>query len=347
MNLDERQSDRLPSLDGMRAFAVAWVVVGHSAQAPGMAGTAWAYGMNKLFSAVVGVQVFFTISGFLITRLLLQERARHGRVALKPFYQRRALRLLPAAVVYLLVVAALGPLMGWGLSTQEFLGALFFFRNQVQGGHWQTGHFWSLSVEEQFYLLWPWVLACWPLVSTRLLWCAVALAPLARGWGIHQGSPDWLFWWVSNFDTLGMGALLAVHQQRFQTWERALPDGRRTLLRLLAVVMFFAVALLPYGWLHVSGWAHGTVVAASAAYLISSLTATHHGALYRACNHPAALALGMASYSIYLWQQLFLGAQRVLPGGLPVALLGLAAAAWASWHCLERPFMPLRSRLRV
>jgi len=143
-----------PALDGVRSVAVLAVVVFHG-------GAGW------LTGGYLGVSVFFTLSGFLITRLLLDEHARDGRIDLGRFYSRRIRRLIPASCLCL----ALGTAVGWFESTQatrrEVAGAALQVSNWVQltsersyGDLFQAGvspvtHFWSLAIEEQFYLVWP------------------------------------------------------------------------------------------------------------------------------------------------------------------------------------------------
>lgn len=140
-------SKRIPSLDGLRAIAIALVVVGH-----------WAGTHNfpvGLGSAFLGVRIFFVISGYLITTLLLREQSQTATISLSEFYVRRAYRILPAATVFLAIMlitrrheltwyhAAMAALY---LADFDPTRPMFF------------GHLWSLSVEEQFYLLWPGIL---------------------------------------------------------------------------------------------------------------------------------------------------------------------------------------------
>jgi peptidoglycan/LPS O-acetylase OafA/YrhL len=99
-----------------------------------------------------GVRIFFVISGFLITGLLLNERERTGTISLPDFYVRRAYRILPAAYVFMLAMIA----AHWhALSWSSIFAALTYSSNYLHEKNWVLGHLWSLSVEEQFYLLWP------------------------------------------------------------------------------------------------------------------------------------------------------------------------------------------------
>lgn len=146
------ESQRLPSLDGLRAVAIALVIAGHASVAVGwpFAGSPIEQLKPVLFNAVLGVRIFFVISGFLITTLLLREEQRRDRVSLRDFYVRRGLRILPVIFVYVAVVAMFERAIGRHVLS-PFVHALTF----TTGGFFQhqssklLGHTWSLSVEEQ------------------------------------------------------------------------------------------------------------------------------------------------------------------------------------------------------
>src|SRR4051812_44258785 len=138
---------RLATLDGLRAFAVILVIATHS--------------IADLPIGGVGVLLFFVLSGYLITTLLIRERDATGRIALRLFYLRRAIRLYPALIVMLVVTVALGASVGSALMAATYTTNLF---NSLGIGNSPYGHTWSLAIEEQFYLLWPFLL---PMVLRR------------------------------------------------------------------------------------------------------------------------------------------------------------------------------------
>ena len=153
---NEHSRAYLHSLDGWRAIAVGAVMLDH-AQPFGPRFVQHHLQNN----GAEGVWLFFAISGLLICSRMIAEESTYGRVSLRNFYIRRAFRILPAALLYLLVIALLGSLNVLPFDLPSWLGAVFFYRNYwhyffgANAGSWFTGHFWSLSVEEQFYLLWP------------------------------------------------------------------------------------------------------------------------------------------------------------------------------------------------
>jgi len=159
----------LPTLDGWRAFAVLAVIFSHGVLSASVSAHLphWAFrAING--SGTKGVQLFFAISGFLITSRLIEEWNCFGRISLKRFYVRRVCRILPPAMTYLLVIAILGLANILLIQWSCWLSAVCFFRNYMPPGIGVfDDHYWSLSVEEQFYLIWPALLVLFGLYRAR------------------------------------------------------------------------------------------------------------------------------------------------------------------------------------
>jgi len=140
---------RIPSLDGVRAISITLVVMCHLAN--------WKH-ISLPFPTIygsLGVRIFFVLSGFLITKLLLREHERTETISLRDFYIRRAYRIFPAAAVYLLVIT----IIYWHqLRWYSIAASALYVMNMQSYPPWMLGHLWSLSIEEQFYLLWPFAL---------------------------------------------------------------------------------------------------------------------------------------------------------------------------------------------
>ena len=153
-NARESGPHRIPSLDGCRAISILLVVVSHLCETPAFHAFD-PYARLMFHFGPFGVEVFFVISGFIITTLLLNEEHSHGFVSIKGFYIRRAFRIWPAAYAYLLVVAVLAWNHVISVAPHHFFYAGTFLMNHVQEMNWFTAHFWSLAIEEQFYVLWP------------------------------------------------------------------------------------------------------------------------------------------------------------------------------------------------
>ena len=171
---DHRQ---IASLDGLRAISIGFVIFAH------LSGTQFfpSFVVARRSFGNYGVRIFFVISGFLITTLLLQELASSGRISLKRFYLRRVFRILPAKYFYILATL-IATLIGWiHVSGNDFMHALTYTANYDFDRSWYVTHLWSLAVEEQFYLIWPAVLA---LAGSRkgMLVAAsmIAVSPLLR-----------------------------------------------------------------------------------------------------------------------------------------------------------------------
>jgi peptidoglycan/LPS O-acetylase OafA/YrhL len=225
-------SRRIPSLDGLRAVSIAMVLVGHAAGTVGFplrpAPFAWGH---------LGVKIFFVISGYLITTLLLDEEARTGGISLGAFYVRRSLRIFPPFVAYAAAIVALERLELVRLRPGDLLAAATYTMNFHADRAWWLGHTWSLSVEEQFYLLWPAVIALLGARGgLRVALAAIGLAPLLRvavfyGWPSQRPLVDQAFPLV--FDALATGCALAL--LRSSLWRR------REYRRLLGSPAFVAV----------------------------------------------------------------------------------------------------------
>ncbi len=179
-----RKGEYMPSLDGWRAIAILLVIIGHSMDDIALLlramGAAVDLGGLK-FIGMHGVQVFFGLSGFLITSRLVADEQKHGRISLWAFYMRRSFRILPATLFFLIAVGLLSLAGFLDVSLGRWLSSLLFSANYSTAEYsWYLGHFWSLAVEEHFYLVWPALFLLLGAVRKRLVWafaltCAVAV----------------------------------------------------------------------------------------------------------------------------------------------------------------------------
>lgn len=314
----------VPALDGLRALAIAGVVGTHY----------WAVPM----AGGLGVDLFFVLSGFLITTLLLEERDETGRVSIGGFYVRRARRLFPALgallVIYLIATR------GGGLRTVELAG--LYDGNLVRAysnidpltGS-PLGHLWSLATEEQFYLLWPGLLLVLVRVR-RALPVLVTLFVAVVAWRfylVHNGAPVHRVQFApdTRADALIAGCLLSCIRMR---WRLRIPEP-------LAVaglaVMVFAMLTGPVFPFYQDG-TRTLVTLASCVLVAAAVTATP---LAQALSAKPFVWLGKISYSLYLWHFPML----VATGGRPLfALPAAVAAAWLSYRFVENPFRRHRAR---
>ncbi|HWB38263.1 MAG TPA: acyltransferase, partial [Rugosimonospora sp.] len=364
-----------PSLDGVRALAVTAVLLYH-------AGVPWLPG------GFLGVDAFFVLSGFLITSLLLAERARHGRVRLVAFWGRRARRLLPAALVMLAGTAIAGryllPPLDLGLLRGDEFAAIGYVANWrmiYRGADYfaQTAaaspvqHTWSLSIEEQFYLVWPLllvgVLALRRRSGRRLLLtlaCAGALASaLAAALLYHPTNPNRAYFGTdSRAQALLVGCALALLLARSPARDAAAPaagvpaqagppaleaaaaPARHRVLGLLAGLgaLVFAVECWraggSSGWLYRGGLA---LCALAVAAVLAHATRSPGSPTARLLSLVPLVWLGRISYGVYLYHwPLFeyLDAGRTGLSGLGLLALRLTAVlvvATLSYHLIEQP----------
>ena len=313
---------RIPSLDGVRAIAILMVMWGHWAEVRFDSSIAGAY-------ASLGRRIFFVLSGYLITTLLMKELDKTSTIGLRRFYARRAYRILPAAILFMLAVLVI---FWHELRWYHMAAAALYLVNYDFAHPWYLGHLWSLSVQEQFYFVWPVVLKKWYRHRLRIVVGAIGVAPLFRVvchlLGMH-GRADEFFPAVA--DILAIGCLLAFYSK-----------GMPRIRAGWASAMMLPVVLVPVymGLLHF----HTTPV------LLLFLWPLMHFSIagllfhvvqraYWILNVGPVVWLGKISYGLYLWQQIFAFGERPRPWYFP---LFAVAAASASYYLLEQPMIRLR-----
>ena len=351
---------RLPQLDGLRAVAIVGVVAHHLLPL----GPYWPN------TGYLGVSLFFVLSGFLITRILLDARQRiaDGESTrtrqVGVFYIRRAMRIFPVYFVTLGVLLLIGfPRVGerW-IWHATYLSNWFFTVNHPAGG--MDRHLWSLSVEEQFYLVWP----LWILLSPRRLLVpglvvAALMGPLWRGAiAFYFAGPDYVHIWTypgawsewptpANLDLLAGGGLLAA------AWGRARPWWLWTvfLVSLPAVVMVCYWQVTPEvepWWLWLLTF-NSSAVAICFVGVVGLVALGLPGVFGKALSAKPVVFIGTISYAMYLFHVFMGAAARAIlpesnPAGWAVGLLGTALTiglASVSWFVLERPINRLKSKI--
>lgn len=338
-------ASRMPGLDGLRAFSILLVLLGHLRGTQGFGSGQVFVGMGDI--AHLGVEIFFVISGFLITSLLLDEQEGTGRISLARFYVRRSLRIFPAFFAYLGALYCAHAL-GWiHLSTVDLLTAITYTVNYHVDRSWYVGHIWSLSVEEQFYLLWPMAMV---IVATRrgriLLAVAVLLlAPLVRiamHVAISSGPARDLEIFPAVSDPIAAGCVMALARERLlrHQWYRRITESGWVWLSLVPV--FVINKFDNYTIVNALGSPLQLAILAS---LIEASTRRHRGPMAKVLNWAPVVFVGTLSYSLYLWQQPFLNRQcSTIYCSYPLNLALAIAFALASHLLLERPLIRLRKR---
>ena len=356
----------MPALDGLRGLAVAAVLLFHG----GWAGARGGF---------LGVDVFFVLSGFLITSLLLSEQRTTGSIGLGRFWSRRARRLLPALLLVVAAVAAATPLFDPSAQVglrDDALASLAYVANWrfvAEGADYfartaadsPLNHLWSLAIEEQFYLVWPLVVLAVARLRRPAAWVGVlaatgAAASAAAMVLLHQGEADVnrvYYGTDTRAHTVLIGAtlaaLLAPRSTGASPTAAGWPRAFRVLLGLAATLaalnLVAGVAVVDGGerWLYEGGL---PLLAVAAAVLIGHVVLIPEGWMAWVLRLGPLCAAGRLSYGLYLWHwplYLLLNSARTgLSGGalLTVRLGATAAAAFVSDRLLERPIRAGRPR---
>ncbi len=349
-----------PALDGLRGIAVSAVLLYH-------AGVGWARG------GFLGVDVFFVLSGFLITTLLLAERRAWGRIDLVDFYRRRARRLLPALFSVVLAVAVwarlaaptdkLGSIRADGVASLLYVANLrFIVDNQSYfdrfGDPSPFRHMWSLAIEEQFYVAYP-IFLIGLLTLTRgnrrrvmaaIAACIVASAVIMAAVNDPGLDPSRAYFGTdTRIQELLIGAFLGVALSRRKALRVPRPVAAYGgICAGLALLMCMILVRDSSSWLFTGGF---TLICATAAIVIGSLELHPHGVMARALSWSPLVQIGLVSYGLYLWHwpvYVALSESRTGLSGAVLVVLRLVvsgAMAWASYRFLEEPIRARRFRL--
>ncbi len=352
---------RIPSLDGLRALSIFLVLALHTLQRFSLShhvGFMW----YAIFDGATGVHIFFVISGYLITSLLLNEQQKRGSISMRGFYLRRAMRILPPLYAYVAVMV----LLGWAgrlvLNRVDILSALFFVHNYISVVMWSLEHFWSLSTEEQFYLIWPAVLlfclrkrgVAGRLAAGKIALAVILVSPFVRVYCYRFAANTYVhdpYGFHYNADCLMFGCIVALLQGT-PRFERVYAFATRIWWIPPAVILlsdtlqarFLNYWQMPFGF---------TVCGTGIAFFLLWCVRNPTSAVGRILNARPIVHIGVLSYSIYLWQTLFLNYDNVPVFGqslklltiFPFSWLAILAVAELSFYLVERPSLHLRNRL--
>jgi peptidoglycan/LPS O-acetylase OafA/YrhL len=296
----------LPGLDGLRAVAVSLVFFQHFYQFPKDQSVLHRVSDQGGF----GVEIFFVLSGFLITYLVLREERGTGSISLKLFYARRALRILPPLVLFLFAIS-LGTTLGViNVPAADIAASLCFLRNYV-GDSPETGHLWTLAIEEQFYLIWPITLIVVKSFHLRLFigsaiivltpfWTYVYIQKIGHGQPFNSWRTD------LRFSPLAVGGLLALLLTN--------TTGARILTSRIVCNFYLCVGAIAFISLNlltdvfnmpvVKGF-RSTFNTIAVALIINCLIHGRAWMIGSVMESRIFIWVGTLSYSLYLWQQPF------------------------------------------
>lgn len=298
-----------PSLNGWRAIAIILVVLGHAKATTAQYSFYHNFAENFIYQNL-GVRIFFVLSGFLITSLLIKEYIKTTSINIKNFFIKRTLRIFPALYIYLLCVLIVSKIIKVDLNLDNFLGPILYLNNfNLFQGTWLTGHTWSLAVEEQYYLIWP-------IIFSKLLkniWsiCIIIILSMPILKVFWYYNPELknvtLEPFLSNADAIFMGSLFSILSFKgfFTSRQPLWYNGILFVISIVIIEMIYffssrglyAPILLPFGHL-----LNNILII----FMIISTLINNKSIIYQFLNSKYIVHLGIISYSLYLWQQLFI-----------------------------------------
>lgn len=345
---------RIAGLDGLRGLGIVMVFLAHAEKTLKSGYSGFLTPLQWFSAGSLSVHLFFVLSGFIITRLLLGEFEKKGRIDIVNFYVRRTRRIFPAFYIYLAVVGILSILGYLAIDRRQIIVAALYLWNysgllgigllsmKNPDGAWYLGHTWTLSLEEQFYWFWPalfilimkfkrvWLLTILIILVPTIRIASYFLFPSTRGQlnaMFHTG-----------MDSILMGCLFAIHQEK-ATLLFASILGSRAALSCLAFTIFFVFPVFHH---YLGGYWTATYLrtfeAATIGVFILALAIDKDFFLKSVFVSRPMLFLGSISYSLYLWQQLFNGLNRGLKFGFPLAIVETLGAAILSFYLVEKRF---------
>jgi len=347
---------KIPSLDGLRAISIFFVLVSHI----------FYNSENEDLKILgrVGVEIFFVISGFLITTLLLKEKVLTSKINLKKFYIRRAFRILPVVLLYLLVLSFLNGLFDLGISNRSFVAAIFFVKNLPipNTGDWYTGHLWSLAIEEQFYLLFPFLIMRLTIPAYKYFVLAlVCVLPIINFLYYQEVGPFYsnrsvhlIAMIIVNLFSMGTVSILIGSLTAVLVFDHEYLLTRISGLNFFyfSSVLFIVALILRMPWFNLYIPYFSQALFACIIGVVIILNLNINCLMAKLLNRRWMMKIGVLSYSLYIWQQLFLHKQP-WSGAFKHAdstilnLIILLLVTYVSYHFYEKKFLVLRDRFKT
>ncbi len=340
---DILKQSHYPSLDGFRGISIILVVLFHLNNGQ----------TYYLLNGGLGVDIFFVISGFLITTLLFKEKIKTKTISLKRFYIRRFLRIFPVAYLYLFIIIILNYVLKLNISVVNFCAAFLYIMNfsyflKYYNSRF-TQHYWSLSVEEQFYLIFPFLLKRYYKIYLGFILFIIFILPLIlilpeisqtfNNSFLYAGTH-----YLIKFQGIAVGCLLSVLVFKNIIKLQALQKFKIAINLIVIAILCF----LKYD----ENYSIETVfinlfVSFLVGYLILSNLIQSKDLIFRFLNLKALTTVGILSYSIYIWQQLFTSFDNRLPSfmtNLPFNVICLLVIAYCSYNFYEKRFLKLKDK---
>ena len=352
----------VPALDGIRGIAVLQVFVAHfhwivSTDPYFNAVTPWHWLNKTLEPGFLGVDIFFVLSGFLITSLLLKDRQRNQSGMFRRFYMRRALRLLPA--LYAILIAsffvALWEKFPMDIQWRTTWHALLYLNNwnvvwNPNAAQNDLGHLWSLGIEEQFYIIWPAILIGLVAlkIPNKVIMGLIAISIAVVAWHrdeLWDQGVSWLDLYIrtdTRVDSLLVGALFALFYRHIRI--------NRKVLSYSASIAFLGIVYIKYNYAGSFIYKGGFTVIALLAGMVILAAAENAWIGNSVLTWKPLAILGKVSYGLYLWHMLIFQVMgRHFTWGpksvrIVIGIMIVSAVTAASWFFVEKPFLRLKDR---
>lgn len=342
-----------PSLHGLRAISIFFVIYHHL-----MLQNIFIrkVSQSKLHPLVItffsdgqlGVNIFFVISGFLITSLLIIEENTFNKISIKNFYVRRIFRIFPAYYFLLLVYFVLQNINLLNITPESWITSLTYTKYLNWKLDWFTSHSWSLSIEEQFYLIWPFIFVIGHKFRLGFVISMILIPALIRGIiAIHPLHGIDNFNLLCRIDSIAVGCLISIFWSQIITINKnhmkALFFASIALLILLELGFPYQESQFGKILKFAIGRSSGTIANFCIAIIVVYTVYYSKGIIFQILNHKWIIYIGTLSYSIYLWQQFFIYKSSFWYNQFPQNLGCIAIASIASFYLIEKPFLNLKT----
>jgi peptidoglycan/LPS O-acetylase OafA/YrhL len=341
---------KLSSLNGLRGLSILLVLLSHLRVLNN-----FSFG-GYLSKGGLGVNIFFVLSGFLITTLCIKEIEKTGTLSLKNFYIRRSFRIFPVAFLFIFTIFILNKIYQLGVSKIQFIGALLYLQDfsyfVVHSFTWYFRHLWSLSVEEQFYLIFPFILSrSFKLFMISLLFIIFILPLLFSVQYFVPSFDNIVIYAISHFlikfQGIAVGCLFAILASR-KKLDPLFIFKTKNLTNLIGFVLIFLLVFNETFSLR-SVYINLIISFITGCLIINNLEKSN-SVFYWFLNSKVMTTIGLLSYSIYIWQQIFTSYDTKLPFFLvtnPYNLVFIVVVPCLSYYFYEKKFLKLKERFSV
>lgn len=343
----------IPELDGFRGIAIITVIISHIVLNSYLA---------KYFIGDIGVEIFFVLSGFLITTLLIKENLKKGKVSFKNFYIRRSFRILPVAYLFLALLVLLKYFFKLNISIGSFFASAFYLKNLNLNytSDWYSAHFWTLSVEEQFYIIFPLLLVYRLDDYIKVIYFLVLAIPILQFLGynnigifysnhiIHK-----LIFILINLFGNGTTSILIGSLLSILMFNGLLPVKSLKINHFLSIAVFIIAIIFRMTCVDLvnSTYLTSTIFSIAIALVIFLCVTNNNDFLSSILKNRILVKLGILSYSLYIWQQIFIykqpWANSFKYADSPfLNIPALFIVAYLSYHFYELKFLKLKEKFK-